>query len=79
MIGEEPQTLPTTGILDSGQSGDQRRSAIFEDGTLRLTLLTSPGLCSDGMSDRGFGLTAHVIREAGPLPELLHGCCSIAP
>ena len=78
-IGEDPITLPNTGILDSGQSGDQRRVAVFEDDALRLTLVTSPDHCSDGMSDRAFGLTAHVVYEAGPLPDLLRGCCSIAP
>lgn len=78
-IGEQATTLPNTGTFDSGQSNDQRRVSVFEDDALRLTLITSPGLCSDGMSDRAFGLTGHVIYEAGPLPDLLRGCCSIAP
>ncbi len=78
-FGEDPRTLPLTGILDSGRSSDRRRVAVYEDGALRLTLFATPGLCSDNMSDRGFGLTAHMIREAGSLPELLRGCCSIAP
>ena len=38
-----------------------------------------PGACSDGMSDRAFGLTAAVILDEGAGPRLLHGCCSIAP
>lgn len=71
--------LPVTGVLTSGTVEDQRRVIIVENETLALTVSLSPRACSDGMSDRVFGLTAHVIRESGPMPDLLRGCCTIAP
>ena len=49
--------------------------AVVADG---LTLTAIPQLCSDGMSDRLFGMRAHVVIH-GDTPRMLSGCCSIQP
>lgn len=41
-------------------------------------LVMTPATCSDGMSDRGFGISAALFPKAAGQPAL-HGCCSIAP
>ena len=56
---------------------------IFRDPTravLAQGLVASvvPQICSDGMSDRLFGLRASVVLT-GDQPRLLQGCCSIQP
>ncbi|WP_185968419.1 SH3 domain-containing protein [Paracoccus sp. M683] len=49
--------------------------AILAEG---LTASVVPQICSDGMSDRLFGLRASVILH-GDQPRLLQGCCSVQP
>ena len=39
-------------------------------------VIVSRGACTDGMSDRAFGLIVHVL-QGGDDPYLLSGCCSI--
>ncbi|MDU8942403.1 peptide-binding protein [Ovoidimarina sediminis] len=34
--------------------------------------------CTDGMSDREYGLTADFLRQTGEGPALVSGCCSLA-
>ena len=78
---EAPDTaLETLAVLDSGVFRDPRRAVVATDGDRRLTLSATPQYCSDGMSDRAFGLGAMlVIDGADAPPTLLTGCCSIAP
>lgn len=66
-------TAPLAGVMSTGILGDPTR-AVAADG---LTLTATPQVCSDGMSDRLFGLRAMVVLGDGP--RLLTGCCSIAP
>lgn len=47
--------------------------AIIADG---VTLVAVPQICSDGMSDRVFGLRALVVGTDEP--RLMSGCCSVA-
>lgn len=68
----DPQ--PVTAVLDRGIAQDATR-AIVTDGT---TLVVTPQICSDGMSDRVFGLRATAILS-GAQPQLLSGCCSVQP
>ena len=42
-----------------------------------ITLVETPQICSDGMSDRSFGMRATLIRH-GDTTSLLSGCCRIA-
>lgn len=73
-MGEEDRTAPITAILGSGAFRDPMR-AVTADG---ITLVSTPQICSDGMSDRLYGLRASVILGADS-PSLLSGCCSIQP
>jgi uncharacterized membrane protein len=63
--------------LDTGVPGDVRRALVAGAGGLTATV--TPRVCSDGMSDRVFGLETLVILEADGAPRLLSGCCTIAP
>jgi uncharacterized membrane protein len=65
--------------VDSGIAGDPRRALVAEAGGLRLAATIAPVRCSDGMSDRAYGLELLGILEEAGAPRLLAGCCSIAP
>ena len=43
-----------------------------------MTLVATPRNCSDGMSDRAYGLEATVV-TTGIAPVILSGCCSLRP
>jgi len=66
-------------VLSTGVFRDPRRSVLAADDTLRMTAVIVPMACSDGMSDRAYGLDASVILEGNGKPQMLTGCCSIAP
>lgn len=65
---------PVQAVLSTGVFRDPTR-AVVADG---LTLTATPQQCSDGMSDRMFGLRATVVIQ-GDSPRMLSGCCSIQP
>jgi uncharacterized membrane protein len=69
--------MALSAALDIGIDGDPQRALVAEDADGRLTVGITPAACSDGMSDRGFGLAALVVREGGGAAELLTGCCSL--
>ena len=60
----------------TGTAGAPSRVVVARDGHGTLTLGIAPEECSDGMSDRRFGLGARV--SEGDAPALI-GCCSVAP
>jgi uncharacterized membrane protein len=68
-----------TAILDSGIFRDPRRAVIATEGGTRMTATLDTRTCSDGMSDRVYGLSAMVVLESGGEPVLLTGCCRLAP
>lgn len=75
---DQPITLEA--VLDSGIFRDPRRAIVATGAEGRFTVTATPQACSDGMSDRAFGLAAMVVVEAeGASPQLLTGCCSVAP
>lgn len=47
-------------------------------GTETLTVVMWPRMCSDGMSDRSYGLETTVVLT-GNAPLILSGCCSLVP
>ena len=52
--------------------------ATFELGpTLTYTLIAERAQCSDGMSDREFGFSARLFREAPDGNRFLRGCCTM--
>lgn len=61
-------------VLDTGWFRDPRR-AVVGDG---ITAVVTPAQCSDGMSDRAYGLEATVILGAGTGAQMLNGCCRLA-
>ncbi|MBM3605019.1 MAG: peptide-binding protein [Alphaproteobacteria bacterium] len=65
---------PVQAVLTTGVFRDPTRALVAEG----LTLTAVPQLCSDGMSDRLFGLRATVVIH-GQQPRMLSGCCSIQP
>jgi uncharacterized membrane protein len=71
-------TLPIAAVRDPGVPGDPRRALVAAEGPERLTAFIAPGACSDGMSERAYGLTAAVLHETAAGTRLLTGCCSLA-
>lgn len=61
-------------VLSTGVFRDPTRAVLAEG----MTLVSTPQLCSDGMSDRLFGLRAELVIH-GDSPRMLSGCCSIQP
>ena len=66
-------------VLATGMFRDPRRSVSAQGENLRMTAFMVPVACSDGMSDRSYGLDVTVILEGRGEPQMLTGCCSIAP
>ncbi|MCC7319967.1 MAG: peptide-binding protein [Rubellimicrobium sp.] len=53
-------------------------SAVFHDGAGGAWLLALRRAdCSDGMSDRRYGLAAVILRAGASDEEVLHGCCTL--
>ncbi len=72
--GGDDQVQPVTAILSTGWFRDPARVVT----TARTTLVSTPQLCSDGMSDGWYGLRATVVLH-GEVPAMLNGCCTIRP
>lgn len=66
-------------VLSTGIFRDPRRSVSAQNDSHRMTAVMVPMECSDGMSDRMYGLDVTIILEGPGEPEMLTGCCSIAP
>lgn len=71
---EGAQTMALHRILSTGWHRNPRR-AVVADG---LTAVIAPAACSDGMSDRAYGLEATVILGTGTQAQMLNGCCSLS-
>jgi uncharacterized membrane protein len=50
----------------------------LDSGASTMTAFIRRGICSDGMSDRDYGLIAQFVRRAGGQTVLLDGCCSLS-
>jgi uncharacterized membrane protein len=66
-------------IADTGRFRDPRRAVTASTGRQSMTAAIVPMACSDGMSDRAYGLDATILFHRGGGTEMLTGCCSIAP
>lgn len=71
----ETKTAPqkVTAIHDTGVFRDPTRAVTAGE----MVLVATPQICSDGMSDRLFGLRATLLRT-GDHPAMWSGCCSVA-
>ena len=65
-------------VLTTGVFRDPRRSVSAQNETDRLSAVIVPVACSDGMSDRAYGLDVTVVLEGKGQPRMFAGCCSIA-
>lgn len=65
-------------VVSSGIFRDPRRSLSVQSESRRMTAVIVPMACSDGMSDRSYGLDVTLILEEGDEAQMLTGCCSIA-
>lgn len=83
IVYETPQLsrpLQRRAVVDSPHQRSPARSLIAGDDQGRLTVVLHPGQCSDGMSDRVFGLSATLLFEgAGQSSRMENGCCRITP
>ncbi len=76
---EQPESvMRIEQVLATGVFRDPRRSVSAQGEIGRLTAVMIPMACSDGMSDRSYGLDVTVILARGGEPQMLTGCCSIA-
>jgi uncharacterized membrane protein len=58
--------------------GPQAFGMVLDSGNSRMNVFIRRGICSDGMSDRDYGLIAHFLRSSSQGSELLEGCCSLS-
>ncbi|WBU53258.1 COG3650 family protein [Paracoccus sp. SCSIO 75233] len=63
-------------VLDSGVLRSPRRALLAQDAAGTVSATVTPKQCSDGMSDRVYGLEATVIFQDDPV-RLYSGCCQI--
>lgn len=66
-------------VLDTGVFRDPRRAVTAQDSAGSITAFIVPMACSDGMSDRAYGLDVTAVVKKSGLTQLLTGCCTIAP
>jgi uncharacterized membrane protein len=71
---EAGDAFTTLTTLWPGEDWWQEAAFALPDGFATLT----GGECSDGMSDRAFGIAIKLYRM-GDAPAVLQGCCSLAP
>ena len=51
----------------------------LDSGAATMTAFIRRSICSDGMSDRDFGLAAQFVRRVNGQTVLLDGCCALTP
>ena len=75
----QDSSLRIAQVMSTGVFRDPRRTVTALGEDLAMTAVIVPMACSDGMSDRAYGLDVTAILEEKGTPRLLTGCCSIAP
>lgn len=76
---EGARQLQRRAVMDQGFRSPVR-GIIAGDDAGRLTVAIQPAQCSDGMSDRSYGLSAMLIFDgAGQASSMQTGCCRISP
>ena len=77
---EQSRPLQRRVVVDNPARHQPARSIIAGDDKGRLTVVLTPAQCTDGMSDRFFGLSATLLFEgAGQATRMENGCCRITP
>ena len=75
----EAVPLRVEAVLATGVFRDPRRSVVAQGASQHLTAVLVPKACSDGMSDRAWGIDVTLVLEEQGTTKMLTGCCSIAP
>jgi uncharacterized membrane protein len=73
---DEERAAAPVAVLSTSIPDDPRRVVQAGAGEAAITAVIVPMACSDGMSDRSFGLDVTLI-PGGTAPRMLTGCCSI--
>ena len=77
---EGARAMERRAVLDDGRFRSPARTVIGSDRAGRLTVVIQPGQCSDGMSDRAYGLSATLVFDgAGQASRMQTGCCRLTP
>lgn len=76
--GEVPVMLTRTATALSASRGRAAQLVEAADETAKLTGMLRVGECSDGMSDRAYGLTLDMLLETGGDRRFVSGCCSVS-
>lgn len=77
---EQSRALQRRVVVDNPSQRSPARSIVAGDDRGRMTLVLHPGQCTDGMSDRFFGLSATLLFEgAGQASRMENGCCRLTP
>ncbi|MEQ9258262.1 MAG: SH3 domain-containing protein [Roseovarius sp.] len=74
------QSVAFASVLDVPSQNRTDRYALFADGGKSKTVITalvSRNLCSDGMSDRAYGLSIDMLVTDEKAVTLYSGCCSV--
>lgn len=58
--------------------GPQTFGMVMDSGNSTMTAFIRRGICSDGMSDRDYGIIAYFLRSGPGGSELLEGCCTLS-
>jgi hypothetical protein len=80
-LGETPQAPPITQFLQSTDGYPPEILLRFDQPGVTGATFTSQ-ICSDGMSDRLFGIEARVLSTSDDAlvpPSMVFGCCSLSP
>ena len=76
----ETRELSFVDTMGASGRGAYSQAASLEGGDgATATAVVRRQACSDGMSDRAYGLSAEVLIGGAESRVLLSGCCSIAP
>jgi len=75
---EKSRLMQRRAVVSNPGQRSPARSIVAGDESGRLTVVLHPGQCSDGMSDRVFGLSATLLFEgAGQASRMENGCCRL--
>lgn len=75
---EEERRFEIEAVLTTGTFRSPRRAVAAAADTERVVLAVVPAECSDGMSDRVYGLDATVVFTGGASPRMHAGCCTLS-
>ena len=78
VTGSGPEPFAELWSGTASGRGTQSFGMALDSGTSTMSAFIRRGICSDGMSDRDYGLIAQFLRRSPSGTELLDGCCRLA-